>query len=120
MDDSIRFMSKTTQGHRTYEVLHLIARRLAGRIDCTNIEYQVVITPDCVVFSPENTYVYPDRYNRKYKCSILEYILTSCFPDIVISCENNEVHILPNSLLCGEYRYIQSYGGKYRTWMKLK
>lgn len=131
----------------TLEFLKSIADRLAGRVDCKQVEYVVVIgTPMTYfsvigksldadelllsrvsngrVFMTPQVDVYPDTHHRRStdKCSILDYILITKFYDTCYDGIDEYGHAAfrEGSLTPGVYKYKLSVDKKRRKWTRIQ
>lgn len=128
-----------TNSSRTQLLLRMVARRLSGREDCKQIQFQVGIgelipqdnpgrflIPDDVAsnyifFSPD-TIVFRDMYHRKDrdKFRVVDLVLHKYFPELVNG-RDDKGNLLVNTskLVKGVYQYQLSVDGKRRRWIRI-
>lgn len=128
-----------TNSIRTQKFLRLVARRLSGRTDCKQVEFQIGIgelipqdnpgkflIPDFVernyiFFSPVK-YVYRDTYHRseKDRYRVVDLVLHKNFPELVKGeDEFGNLQVDTSQLVRGVYKYQKSYDGKRRRWVRM-
>ena len=94
---------------QTEFLLKSISSRLAGRDNCRNVTYRVIIDHNGVRMSPL-VYVFPNRYKRREsdKKEIIQFIH-----------ENKMNGSMLSGFVFGTYEYRPSYDNKRRKWVKL-
>lgn len=95
------------QGDDTAEFLQKISKRLSGRDDCKDVEFEVKISDKSIEMFPL-IYVFPDTYHRSAcdKLTIISFIQ----------------QLMPNcKLTSGKYKYqrIATSARKQRRWIKI-
>lgn len=110
----------------TKDVLNTIAKHLAGRPDCKNLNYLVTIgpeeVPDCIIFEPVRIRVLPNRYKRHEsdKVSVLTHVIRDHFPDLYKGPDGQfNVKADTDKLVKGVYVYESSIDHKRRRWVKV-
>ena len=124
----------------TVDFLKCIATHLSGRKDCRQIEYTVYIgfldeeherqltlseatdVSNKVFFYPKRS-VFPDIHHRRKSDAedIITHVVKEHFKESLYNDEEfNAVCIQPNKLEPGIYRYILSFDGKKRQWIRVK
>lgn len=97
----------------TKEFLLGLSKRLSSRKDCRQVEYEVCINEDGVVFKPQ-VEVFKNRYQRS-ECDKVPV------QDIVLSnlVNNYMSDWIKSYLVPGTYVYKLSFDKKRRQWIKL-
>ena len=106
-------MSRINADAITKEFLLGLSKRLSSRKDCRQVEYEVCISEDEVVFKPQ-VEVFKNRYQRS-ECDKVPV------QDIVLSnlVNNYMSDWIKSYLVPGTYIYKLSFDKKRRQWIKL-
>ena len=128
-----------TNSVRTQKFLRLVARRLSGREDCKQVEFQIGIgalipqdnpgrflIPDSLaanyIFFAPDTFVYKDMYHRsgKDRFRVVDLVLNKNFPELVLGRDDlGNLRVDTSQLVKGVYKYQKSYDGKRRRWVRM-
>ena len=126
-----------TNSVRTQKFLRLIAKRLSGREDCRQIQYEIGIgcmisatdvilpkelTEKYIVFKPD-VYTYRDNHHRKDidHFRVTDWIITKYFPELVQGRdEYGQLLVDTSQFVRGVYQYQLSFNGARRRWVKRK
>lgn len=109
----------------TMKVLLSISQHLSTRVQCKDVNYEVVIRPGSITFYPD-VKVFPNVHRRKQvdKETILEHILKYHYNDELIMSNGlatdatGEYLINCDQLIPGRYVYRSSIDGKRRKWFR--
>ena len=123
----------------TVEFLRAIAERLSSRENCRKLEYVVYIGRPCdqpgyqqhisdsnttnvVSFYPQRD-VYPDTHHRQRTdlIDIVYHIMRTKFEDTIYDHDDEygRACYVDGSLTPGVYKYILSFDGKRRHWIRV-
>lgn len=133
-------MSIQPKSNLTVDLLKCISDHLSGRKDCRRTEYTVYVgmsddeherqltlaevsdVSNKVFFYPKRS-VFPDVHHRRKSdaVDIINHVIKEHFYDELYDSEDfNSVCIKPNIIEPGVYRYILSFDGKKRQWIRVK
>ena len=104
-------MKKITNDTEFTEIfLRKISSHLSGRVECKQIEYQIVISDNMnILMLPKEYQVFPNRYSKHEaaKSSVVSHVLSS-----------HQMIGTPFKLVPGTYIYKLSVNKKQRRWLR--
>lgn len=92
----------------TYDFLHRLSRRLSGRPDCKNLEYEVYIGDNIIYMKPD-ILVYPDTKHRKHEDKINSI-------DLILFNMHKTLNFEETDFVKGTYVYRFPEGQNKRRW----
>lgn len=101
----------------TKKFLHLLSSHLSGRRECSNIEYEILITREGNYTLSVALPCYPDVKHRakSYQQNPVMHIIEHHMPEIS-ACQNNMLDT--NMIVDGRYKYAYNINRTRRKWIK--
>lgn len=101
----------------TKKFLHLLSSHLSGRKECSNIEYELLITREGNYTLSVSLPCYPDVKHRakSYQQNPVMHIVEHHMPELMIN-QSNMLNI--NMIVEGRYKYVFNINRTKRKWIK--